>query len=88
MRLPQYFKLMLTTSVLYSCGHQTIPTDIPTIPSIPEIKTETPTTDTTVVKPVEIKNFDLEFQYKLKDVSFLSILLKSLVSTTRLLLLT
>ena len=37
-------------------------------PSIPEIKTENTVVEPEVVKPVEIKNYDLEFQNKLKDV--------------------
>jgi esterase/lipase superfamily enzyme len=68
MKFHRYLKLIITSSILYSCSHQSTPTITPTIPSIPEIKTDTPTTEATIVKPIEIKNYDLEFQNKLRDV--------------------
>lgn len=68
MKFHRYLKLFITCSILYSCSHQSTPTNTPTIPSITEINTDTPTTDATIVKPIEIKNYDLEFQNKLRDV--------------------
>jgi esterase/lipase superfamily enzyme len=68
MKFHRYLKLIITSSILYSCSHHSTPTITPTIPSIPEIKTDTPTTEATIVKPIEIKNYDLEFQNKLRDV--------------------
>lgn len=69
MRWQHLSNFILTTSILYGCSHQSPPPSNTTnSPSIPEIKTENTVVEPEVVKPVEIKNYDLEFQNKLKDV--------------------
>lgn len=69
MKFSRVLKLILTSTMIYSCAHEQVSTLPPISPSMPETESKTePVSEEVINKPIEIKNYDLEFQNKLKDV--------------------
>lgn len=68
MKFPHYLKILISTAFITSCAHQSNVPQITPLPQVPDVKNETEPSTPITNKPIEIKNYDLEFQNKLKDV--------------------